>query len=284
MLVPSAVLSVRHLPVTSARSRRVAQRLARLSNVVSEGCARGCSRSRTDASRLPWQSNGEFGGWGGRAYPELRSGDAQPPIVFVHGNRRDSCDWIPHGVYFRKRGVSRRNLWAITFRQRTPTHDEMAAQLESFVASVKQHTGAPQVSLVAHSLGATGVRHWLDRYDRYESVDTFVAIAGANHGLKLCTEIDRMRLRSGPFKICRYLRHDYDRLSDHPLANLNEGTETPGDVSYYTIRGANDPLFRGCRDSPRLEGAVENVVLDTDHNGTRESSEAMEHVYEWVVE
>ncbi len=251
------------------------------------GCAVGCGIDRVDDSRLPWSTGGDYGGWGGREFhgtdgvPALATTDRdRTPVVFVHGNQRDACDWLGHARFFLRRGYGGDDLWAMTFRDGTPSHPEMAAQLDAFVGKVREHTGAGRVAVVAHSLGVTGVRHWLATRDRYDWVETAVLLAGANHGTVLNSWCAEVGLDRGPYRVIDFLRADYDEREDHPLARLNE-EETPGDVDYYTIRGTEDPLFWRCPDSPALEGAT-NVALEADHDGVRTELEAVEYVFEWV--
>lgn len=247
-----------------------------------DGCADGCLRARTDCTRLPWDSGGKYGGWGGHVAHQTDAGVSRPPVIFVHGNYRDACDWVQHAADLKERGYTGDELWAITFREPTPRHDDMVAELEAFVSRVLSYTGADEVSLVAHSLGVTGVRYWMEECDRYDSVSTVVGLAGANHGIVNATVCDQLGLSFGKYRVCGWLRDDYEDIEGHPLAKLNSGTETPGNVEYYTIRGTRDSFFRECKDSPRLEGAEENVVLDVDHDGVRESAEARRKVYEWL--
>lgn len=228
------------------------------------GCQEGCSWNRTDGERLPWDPNGRYGGWGGHQYHRTEPGIEGPPVVFVHGNQRDACDWDEYAEFFRERGFGGDELWAITFRDGTPTHDEMVTQLESFVTEVLERTEAEQVRIVAHSLGVTGARYWMDREERYDSVATFVGLAGPNHGQALS------------YGSC-------DTLLGHPPADLNDGDETPGDVTYYTIRGTNDALFWQCERSPELSGAEENLALRTDHDGVRTGLESKERIYRWFT-
>lgn len=239
-----------------------------------------CGYDRADASRLPWNAGRLYGGWGGHAHHGTAPGTERTPVVFVHGNQRDACDWETHAEFFLKRGYRGDELWAVTFRDGSPSHEEMAATLEDFVFRVLEQADADQVSVVAHSLGVTGVRWWLSEYDRYDLVETFVGLAGANHGTVLCRWADRAGLRGGTYKMSPFLRADYERDDDHPLARLN-AEETPGDVDYYTVRGTGDPLFWGCPESPQLEGAT-NVVLETDHDGVRTELRARELVFEWL--
>ena len=246
-----------------------------------DGCAVACDHARTDGSRLPWNTGGLYGGWGGHEHHGTAPGSDRTPVVFVHGNQRDACDWERHAEFFLQRSYLGDELWAVSFRDGSPSHPEMATTLEDFVHRVCEHADADSVSLVAHSLGVTGVRWWMAEYDRYEMVDSFVGLAGANHGTVLTKWAHGAGMRDGTYKMSPFLRADYDRVEDHPLGRLNED-ETPGDVDYYTIRGTEDPLFWGCAESPALEGAT-NLVLPTDHDGVRTDRRALERTYEWVA-
>ena len=263
----------------------VLQSLGRLRDARRQGgCAVDCAFDRTDDSRLPWSSEGAYGGWGGDGYHGTETGGnddgGRTPVVFVHGNQRDACDWLPHASFFLQRGYTGDELWAITFGDGTPTHDSMAEQLESFVGEVREHTGAETVDVVGHSLGVTGLRYWLVSRDRFEWIDTFVGLAGANHGTVLCTWCVEAGIDNGPYSGSEFLRADYDEHEDHPLSVLN-ADETPGEIDYYTLRGTDDTLFWRCRDSPVLEGAT-NVLLETDHDGVRTDQSALEYVYRWL--
>ncbi|WP_435195938.1 esterase/lipase family protein [Natronomonas sp. EA1] len=244
------------------------------------GCAVGCEVDRTADDDLPWPTGDGFGGWGGHAHHGTEPGVENTPVIFVHGNQRDACDFTEHAEYFLERGYRGDELWAITFDEGSPTHPSMAAQLDVFVSNVRQETGADQVSIVAHSLGVTGVRFWLAAADRYDWVDAFVGLAGANHGMIFSSWCADSGMTDGPYKVSPFLRADYDDYDDHPLSLLNEN-ETPGDIRYYTIRGSEDPLFWNCPDSPALEGAV-NLELETDHDGVRVDREAKARMFEWL--
>lgn len=267
---------------------RVLKRLRK--NRRNGGCEAGCTRDRTDDSRLPWSTDGDYGGWGGRAFHDVDAPARAPgagtdadrtPIVFVHGLQRDACDWEAHAEFFLERGYGGDDLWAITFPEGASTHPEMAEALDEFVARVRDHTGAETVALVGHSLGVTGIRFWLAARDRYEWVETVVGLAGPNHGTvfnKWCAEAGLARR---DYRVSPFLRADYDEYEDHPLARLNRD-ETPGDVDYYTVRGTDDPLYWRCPESPELEGAT-NVVLETGHDGVRTERTTKEYLFEWIT-
>ena len=258
-----------------------------------------CDVDRTDDRYLPWATDGDYGGWGGHEYHVTKPGLAggENPIVFVHGNTHDACDWSDHATRFLDRGYRGDQLWSITFAAESPTHDEMARQLEDFVEHVRAYTGADTVDVVSHSLGVTGVRFWMadsddfadedERLDvgigpRYDVVDTFVGCAGANEGTYTCGP--GCERGSGAGRPCAFISPDCDEPGG-PLYELNNPDETPGGVDYYTIRGDLDYFFADNPDSPELEGADANVVLPgRAHNATRASDAAIEFIYEWVTD
>lgn len=223
-------------------------------------------------SRVPW--NGHAGGWGGAAYFGTSAGVTRTPVVFVHGNRSEADAWQAHAADLLAAGASGDDVWAVEFSSRTPSHDQMAAELEAFVSALRAHTGCGEVDIVAHSLGVTGVRHWMATRDGDEHVRRFVSIAGANHGLKLATVAARFGVSSGPFGPAQFLRDDYERVPAHPLAKLNEPPEVPEGVTAFTVRGRRDRLFAGSRDSPLLANAERNILLDTGHLGSKNGTRA----------
>lgn len=265
---------------------RILRRLRR--NRRNDGCALDCDHDRGDDARLPWTTDGAYGGWGGRAFHGVEGSagafddDRDPtPIVFVHGTQRDACDWEAHAEFFLQRGYGGDDLWAITFRDGAPTHGDMAEQLDDFVGGVREYTGADTVALVGHSLGVTGIRFWLAARDRYEWIDTVVGLAGPNHGTVFNIWCAEAGLDSHGYRLSPFLRADYDEHDDHPLALLNRN-ETPGDVDYYTLRGTEDALFWQCSESPELDGAT-NVALETGHDGVRTARATKEYLFEWIT-
>jgi len=257
-----------------------------------------CDVDRTDDRYLPFDAGGAYGGWGGHAYhatdPGLPGGEN--PVVFVHGNTHDACDWSDHATRFLDRGYGGDQLWSITFAAASPTHDEMARQLDDFVTNVLAYTGADTVDVVGHSLGVTGARVWMadsaifagvdERLDvgvgpRYDVVDAFVGCAGANEGTSTCGP--GCARGSGASRPCGVISPDCNQPGG-PLYRLNNPDETPGDVDYYTLRGNLDYFYADNPDSPELEGANANVVLPGKaHNATRASDTAIEFIYQWVT-
>lgn len=244
------------------------------------GTGSGCGRGRTDDAALPFDADG-YGGWGGHAHHGTGGGRSERPVVFVHGNGRDACDFDEHAAYFLERGYSGDALWSITFERETSTHEEMSEQLDSFVGAVRGEAGAERVDLVGHSLGVTGIRYWLADRDRYEHVGSLVGFAGANHGTWTCGP--GCAAGPGSTRICDFLSHACADSPGGALYELNHPDETPDPVGYYTVRGTDDAFFRTRPASPALDGA-ENVVLEgADHDGVRTGEAPKELLFEWLA-
>jgi len=244
------------------------------------GCQFSCGRSRTNSNRLPWESGIKYGGWGGHEYFEMNPGLDRNPVIFVHGLNRDACDWYDMAQYLLDTEFNGDELWGITFNSPAPSHSEMAYQLDDFIKNVKDETGCNECTVIAHSLGVTGVRFWLSEYSRYDWIDTFIGLAGANHGIEYARISSKYEFGiDNP--IFQFLRSDYDDIPNHPLKELNDD-ETPGNIDYYTLRGDLDALFLGKNStSPILEGAT-NEALPVTHDGVREHSRAKQQIYKWL--
>lgn len=242
-----------------------------------------CSGGRTNGGNLPFETGGEYGGWGGHEFHGTEPGLDQNPVVFVHGNTRDACDFLKHAEEFLSRGYGGDALWSITFREETSTHPEMRDQLEGFVGDVRTYTGATTVNVVAHSLGVTGARFWLAENGRYDWVDTFVGLAGANHGTSTCPTCTAY---PGTGEPCQFISPMCADEPGEPLYELNYPDETPqaNSTDYYTIRGTADTFYPVNADSPRLEGAIRNVVLEgATHDEVRESGASIDRQYYWTT-
>jgi len=240
-----------------------------------------CDRARTDDSGLPWDTGGDYGGWGGAEFFDTEAGVSRPPVVFVHGNLGDACNFRPHAEYLLERGFAGDELWSITFREQTSSHAEMAAQLEAFVGEVRAETRADEVAVVSHSLGVTGTRVWADAYDRADLLDVWIGLAGPNHGVCNCPCCCEATVGDdGPGEPCQFVATACLGVPGHPLYDLNDD-ETPGNADYYAVRGYYDPLYWCNPWSPYLDGA-ENELLFTDHMGTLESDETKRLLAEWL--
>lgn len=232
------------------------------------------------AENLPWNSK-YYSGWGGHEYFHDPPGTDKTPVVFVPGNNRDADDWIRMASSLRHHGYQGDAIWSITFRQDSPRHDEMAAQLESFISNVKRETGSDEVDIVSHSLGVTGVRWWIDQYKAEHRVRKLIGLAGANHGLVTSKYACKIGYTRGKHRPSCFIRSDYREIDGHPLARLNQN-ETPGDIEYFMVRGKYDPLYLTNSKSPFLHGAT-NLTLPTGHEGVRTGTKAQQLVTNWLT-
>lgn len=224
----------------------------------------------------PWKDQ-RVGGWGGEECPA----DHVPriPVVFVHGNgvdgfyfnsSYDAADGSHVNVRqrFLDAGYCARELWAVTYSgDATPARGQAASyntyadinadEVLGFLRAVRDFTGAPQVDVVAHSLGVTVVRkamflHRDDADDPRRLVRRAIAIAGANHGTTTC----RGEEDAAALHVCEEV---------HPgsawLAELNAAGESPGPTEWITVCDctgvADDFYLLMDAESPLLAGARE---------------------------
>ncbi len=230
---------------------------------------------RTCDEKLPWNTGDKYGGW--------KYGDKSKhkiPVIFVHGNGRDANDWIKHARYFsRMNGYEKGDLWSITFKNESSTHDQMASQLDNFVSNILSYTQSKRVTIIAHSLGVTGSRHWISKYNRYNWIHKFISIAGANHGIPFLDNIDETKFDSNIQSICEYLKPISS--NNEKLKYLNNNLRN---IKYYTIRGIYDNLYIRNLESPIIENAEENISLPLTHDGVRRNNISISLIYNISVE
>lgn len=243
-----------------------------------------CDISRTDDSNLPFSTGGQYGGWGGADHWGDTGSVENAPVIFVHGNGGDACNFDNFGQNLVDSGMSGDEVWAITFPEYTTVHADMVTYLDDFVQRVLDHTGADSVQMVSHSMGVTGVRVWMQEYDRYDWVDTFFGMGGANHGVCVCPGCYDTTLGvdydgiMGAGEACAEIAIQCFSIPGHMLYEINLPDETPGDVDYYTLRGVYDPLF-GCNIySPYLSGADNDYVYRNHTGMLDETGEVEERV------
>ena len=127
------------------------------------------------------------------------------PVIFIHGNSDSAAGWKNSIEHFGKEGYKPSEMYAMSWGPANPLkageqhHSaKYLGEVRAFIEAVKKYTGAEKVDVIGHSMGVTLARKAIqggDGFDPYErknynlgeamtgSVDTFVGIAGANHGL-----------------------------------------------------------------------------------------------------
>lgn len=157
--------------------------------------------------------NFRFGGFGGtRRGTSLR----HIPVIFVHGNNVDACDWYPVRDEFKKAGWGDQEMYAPSYNglggnngngivysnpRCTSEHQQMGwdgvtrvtgnevniPDLYEFIIAVRDYTGSRRFAIVSHSLGVTLARRVLKVHpDLRQDLVALVGIAGANHGTSFC--------------------------------------------------------------------------------------------------
>lgn len=142
-------------------------------------------------------SNAPYGGFGGGTCTATKT-----PVVFLHGNGDEAKNWdypsstgVP-SVYDELKAAgyndcelfglnylssSERSLPQYNYHQ--PSKGDM---ISDFVWDVLAYTGASQVDVVAHSLGATMGLFAIEENNQWSYVRRFVAISGGLRGLPIC--------------------------------------------------------------------------------------------------
>lgn len=202
------------------------------------------------------------------------------PTLFVHGNGASADSWYSTIAHLMDKGVNRDCLYTIDFDGPGTEHHTMSNEIDKRVKEIRSRHKKP-VNLVGHSLGATGIRYWLEDKDRYDWVDTVVYIAGALHGTSVCSL--RGMLSDDMCRPCNLISRSAMTDEDNILAQLNDGDETPGDVDHYTIRSIWDRCFILNPLSPTLDGAT-NVSIPSSHTGVLEHEMTHEYLYNWLYQ
>lgn len=212
----------------------------------------------------------KVGGFGGGAGTITHN-----PIIFVHGNTRTAGDWIKNYQYFLKQGYTPNELWAISYGNNNvnliDSNEENAPDIKEFIEEVLRYTktinpNVKKVDIISHSLGPTIVRKAIKMYKLEDKIGTHVMIAGANHGMELCSP--------GINTVCDELYPGSPWLEE-----LNSPVENPPPIKHVAIydgTGKYDVAFNGDRikESPAIKGGVNyplNVMkkLNIDHDELR---------------
>jgi pimeloyl-ACP methyl ester carboxylesterase len=190
------------------------------------------------------------------------------PIIFLHGNNDSpfptTCNQYYGKVqafaqYFADHGYQLSELWALGYQgdqcdlladetlRSGVAHGTAAAVslLRKFVAGVMAYTHAPQVDIVAHSLGVTVAREWMLEDNAYGRVRRLVAIDGPNHGITDCSPAAGnyfQLLADGDFVPNSSICEEYGAADTPFLTALNAAGETPGPTQYLVIRNVFEAM------------------------------------------
>ncbi|HWH31585.1 MAG TPA: alpha/beta fold hydrolase [Egibacteraceae bacterium] len=187
------------------------------------------------------------------------------PVVLLHGNNDTPYPTDCNGAYgkiqalaqhFADHGYAPSELWALGYQgeqcdlvtsppnRSGPAHStvENVPDLRAFVHAVLAYTGAGQVDIVGHSLGATLPREWMRQDGAHHLVRRLVSIDGPHHGIINCSPNPRniwQTPASGGFTPDSAICVEYGADDTPFLRALNAGDETPGPTEYFAIRNAD---------------------------------------------
>lgn len=243
----------------------------------------------------PNSSVKSFSGWGGADQAVSTCKVTKDPVIFIHGNTDSAQDWAFDGIMaatgsprndFVAAGYNANELFALSVnnpQMMASTNNYHAAdqltKIKNFILAVKAYTGRSRVDVIGHSLGVTMARRAIQDNNLGTSIDTFVGIAGGNHGMYTCGTYPAPMMTT---KTCgAYLYWGWPIYVDGLAMNSphlkNLGEDVPGANKVYTIYSwANDELLLGFTSTAKINYAEKNcdVRWTTGHYGLMHSTGA----------
>jgi pimeloyl-ACP methyl ester carboxylesterase len=227
------------------------------------------------------------------------SGDARPPVVFVHGNGDSAALWYPTVWRFESNGWPRERLFAVDLpyplarsddgkpQEGRTSAEENMRNLAAEVERVRKLTGADKVVLVGNSRGGNAIRHYIRNGGGAATVSHAIIGGGVSHGIWVGDFGPGSEFNGkGPF-----------------MTALNspqgpQGLETTPGVAFMTLRSDKNDKYAQPDgrwigqpkmatnigyDAPALKGA-ENVVLPGfDHREVSYHPAAFGHTYRFIT-
>ena len=197
------------------------------------------------------------------------------PVIFLHGNNDTAHPTIcnPYGdahsfaQYLSDQGYQPSELWGLNYlgdqcdllsdqthrSSEAHTIEANVPDLRNFVQAVLDYTGAKQVDIVAHSMGAVLAREWLRQDHAYKLVRRVVSVDGAHQGINSCSPnpLNHYQLPAfGGFTPDSPLCKELGSPNTPLLSELNRKKNTPGQTRFLAIRNADAsfvymPVFDG---------------------------------------
>jgi pimeloyl-ACP methyl ester carboxylesterase len=185
------------------------------------------------------------------------------PVIFLHGNNDTPYPTTCNGSYgavqamaqsFADAGWAPSELGGLGYqgdqcdlpadetRRAGAAHTTLAnvPDLRAFVRAVLAYTGAKQVDIVGHSLGATLAREWMRQDRAYRLVRRVVSLDGPHHGIINCSPDPQNYY--GPslgFVPGSPVCLEYGAADTPFLRRLNAGGEAPGPTRWLAVVNAD---------------------------------------------
>jgi triacylglycerol lipase len=212
--------------------------------------------------------------------------DAQPPIIFVHGNGDTAALWYAMAWRFESNGWPRERLFAVELPYPLARTDDLKPQegrtsasenmqsLAAEVERVRKLTGADKVVLVGNSRGGNVIRDYIRNGGGAATVSRAIIGGGTNHGV-WAGFMTALNAPQGP-----------------------DGLETTPGVAFMTLRSdSNDKYAQPdgrwvgqpkmatnvAYDGPALKGAENLVLPGLDHREVSYHRIAFAHTYRFIT-
>lgn len=193
---------------------------------------------------------------------------AHTPILFVHGWNASSTTWTTMVSRFKADGWTDAELanWSYDFKQSNATTASIIAKKVDSILAV---TGAPQVAIVSHSMGALSARYYIKNLGGGAKVDAWVTLGGPDHGTSTayaCLQVS-----------CQQMWPNSTFLK-----NLNAVDETPSTPRYATWWSACDEVIYPQKSVILSGGATNTQTACLRHSQLHEDSTVYAQVRDWV--
>ncbi len=188
--------------------------------------------------------------------------DAPPPasltpILLVHGIDGSAADFDALQARLRADGWDASNVFAFTFADaKWGCNVDNASTIKTWIETILTTTGAPEVNVIAHSMGTLSSRHFVKQLGGTDMVARYITLGGMHHGLSSSC------LATFPGAPCVW-RELCE--SGEFVAQLNAVPATPGNLHWVSIYGTADETVPNS--SSQLAGAENISMPGVDHVG-----------------
>jgi triacylglycerol lipase len=205
----------------------------------------------------------------GANIPSCRPDDEHPdPVILVPGTFESmDANWEALSPLLAAKGycVYSLNYGLSAAGPSTGPIEESAQRLSNFIDNVLELTGAKKISIVGHSQGGMMPRYYLKFLEGANKVDDLIGLVPSNHGTNGLAGFSKLTSLSVNLLSCEAC---IQQLTGSDFLNhLNEGNETPGDVSYTVVTTRYDevvvPYSSAFLQGPNTR--VKNITLQNDY-------------------
>jgi len=193
---------------------------------------------------------------------------ANPPILFVHGWNANSTTWATMVSRFKADGWTDAELATFSYntaQSNATTANVIAQKVDSILAV----TGATQVAIISHSMGALSARYYVKHLGGARKVDAWVTLGGPDHGTQTayaCLQVS-----------CKEMWPNSSFLKD-----LNRKDETPGSPRYATWWSPCDEVINPHTSVILSGGATNTETACLLHSDLHEDATVYAQVRDWV--